>query len=150
MPKNWTRTTIAAHVVVAAAALLGCEKSPYELAPARGVVTLNGKPVPTGTVMFSPIAKEDGLNAGAPAFGAIQSDGTFVLTTYQDNDGAIVGEHWVTINNRSTAGTEPTAAATLPFRRIAMPQKVSVVEGQENSFPLSLTSQDVARYGRRD
>lgn len=131
-------------LIVLTAAIAGCSKAPYELAPAHGVVTLDGKPLPVGTVMFSPIAQSDKNSAGAPAFGSIQSDGTFVLTTYRDGDGAVVGEHWVTINGPKDAATK------LPFRRLKVPQKVRIVAGQDNHIPVSLTSQDVARFGSQD
>lgn len=57
----------------------------------EGKITVNGKPVPNGTVMFVPV------ETGAPATGEIRPDGTYRMTTYSDGDGAVVGKHQVSI-----------------------------------------------------
>jgi hypothetical protein len=78
-------------VAVAIGAALGCSRGP-NLAPVRGTVTLNGKPLPPcqGRISFHP---EKGRMATAP----LEADGSFVLTTFEAGDGAIVGPHKVTI-----------------------------------------------------
>lgn len=77
-----------------AAVLIGCGRSDLpETAPVSGTVTFKGRPLPGGTVTFHP---EDD-KAGNPAFGEIRSDGTFEMTTYKAEDGAILGKHIVTI-----------------------------------------------------
>jgi hypothetical protein len=43
------------------------------------------------------MAKGESHKAGKLAFGVLQSDGTFVLGTYEPEDGAVVGDHWVTV-----------------------------------------------------
>jgi hypothetical protein len=53
-------------------------------------VLLNGQPLEFGSVMFQPAS-------GQPAIGEIQSDGTFTLSTFAPNDGAVVGTHKVRI-----------------------------------------------------
>jgi hypothetical protein len=52
-----------------------------------------GQPLTKGTVTFEP----DG--AGKEATGEIQADGTFVLSTYKKDDGAVLGNHRVTVSN---------------------------------------------------
>src|SRR5256885_12551631 len=79
--------------------LAGCHRSPLELAPTHGKVTIANKPLTSGKVRFAAIAKGDDVNPGKPAWGKIESDGTFRLTTYRNDDGAVVGDHWVTIIN---------------------------------------------------
>jgi hypothetical protein len=69
---------------------LGCGKQ-ADLAPTAGVVHLEGAPMTSGKVLFTP------LGPGKPAAGDIQSDGSFVLSTYDMNDGAKPGRHRVTI-----------------------------------------------------
>ena len=74
--------------------LIGCDRSSTQGAatlPVKGTVTLNGKPLTKGHVIFEP----DG--AGKEATGDIQPDGSFVLTTYQKDDGAVIGNHRVSI-----------------------------------------------------
>jgi hypothetical protein len=140
---------------------VGCNESPYELAPVRGKVTIDGQPMTSGRVLFAPVAQGGEVNVGKPAFGHIQSDGSFVLRTYTDGDGAVVGNHWVTIYNVDTeagdnasppAGNAPNPTSNSvrkwKFEKITFPRTtVSVVTGEKNNFAIELTSQDVARFG---
>jgi len=127
----------------------GCGRSPYELAPVEGKVTVDGTPLTNARVMFAPIAAGENRNSGKPAFGTLGADGHFVLATYDENDGAVVGEHWVTLI--STADTASAQPAKQPkFDRLAYPKKISVAAGQPNHVEIALTASDVARFGRLD
>ena len=144
----WPRASLAVWLGLAAV-IIGCEQSPYELVPVRGTITIEGQPLSAGRVMFAPIARGDGLDAGKPAFGNLQPDGSFVLSTYQDNDGAIAGDHWVTIfgPKQGADGTVPGGSTDLPaFGRYTVRQKQSVVADQENRIDILIRSQDVARF----
>jgi hypothetical protein len=89
-------------LILSSAALLlvpflgaGCGSSAAQGAatlPVKGKVVLKGKPLTKGTIRFEP------EGAGKEGFGEIQPDGTFVLTTYKKDDGAVVGNHRVSIN----------------------------------------------------
>lgn len=126
--------------------LTGCNKSPYEMAPVRGTVTVDGQPMTHGKVMFAPAAKQGELNPGKPAFGRIQSDGSFVLSTYDDDDGAVVGEHGVTV----ISGDDAPADKNIPkFSRLLVPHRVTVVAGQDNQIDIQLTSQEITRFATR-
>jgi len=108
-------------------------------------VTIDDQPLGGGRVVFAPISR-DGVHAGKVAFGDIQSDGTFTLTTYRPGDGAIVGDHWVTLF------PPPQTPATLrlpKFLRFTVREKQSVRAGQENVVSLRLSSQEIARYAAR-
>jgi hypothetical protein len=70
------------------AALPGCGTKGPELAPVKGKVTLDGRPMTHGHVGTIP-------PVGRGAHGDIQSDGTFELHTYAKGDGARVGAHKV-------------------------------------------------------
>jgi hypothetical protein len=61
-----------------------------ETAPVTGKVTYKGKPLPNGTVMFVPAE-------GPAAYGEIAADGTYHLSTYGANDGAVLGKHKISI-----------------------------------------------------
>lgn len=78
----------------------GCGRASYmkDVAPVTGFVTLDGQPVTEGYVTFTPQVSEgsDPLDSGKAASGTIGSDGKFVLTTYSNEDGAVVGHHKVT------------------------------------------------------
>ena len=72
------------------AVLVGCgSDSPY--APVSGVVTFDGKPIAEASVAFHP------NGGGRPAYGLTRSDGTYVLTSVEQGDGALIGDHRVTI-----------------------------------------------------
>lgn len=126
----------------------GCEQSPYELAPVRGTVRIDGRPLAGGRVMFAPIAQGDSREAGKPAFGTIQSDGNYILTTYRDNDGAVVGEHWITIfgPQAGAKAIQHTRSTTPKFRRFVVRQKQPVVAGQNNQIDIQVTTQEIARF----
>ena len=67
-----------------------------DTAPVRGIVKCEGAPLTSGTITFTPINDAAKGNPGKPASGVVQADGTFVLTTYEPEDGAIIGRHEVT------------------------------------------------------
>ena len=82
----------------------GCSGEAHhdETAPVHGTVTLDGKPLPYGQVVFQP------LN-GRIAKGVIE-DGKFTLGTYKTADGAVLGRHRVSVTARKTLeGEEPDA-----------------------------------------
>jgi len=80
---------------------LGCSGRPDRPAtyPVSGKVTYRGKPVAGASVAFRA--------PGAPrlAVGTTDEAGNFRLTTFEPNDGAVLGTHVVTVNRRSSAST---------------------------------------------
>lgn len=100
--------------------LCGCGgKKGLETAPVTGEVLYNGKPLPYGSVSFRP-------QAGSPATGEIQSNGSFQLSTYSDGDGAILGTHAVLVNATDLdAGTAAPAQAGMeaPVPKSLIPEK---------------------------
>ncbi len=91
---------------------MGCGNSgEYAVVPVSGIVTCQGKPVGNATVNFTPKASEDrsSLNPGKPALGITDKDGRFKLTTYENDDGAIVGTHTVNVglNVNEETGKSP-------------------------------------------
>lgn len=80
--------------------IFGCGGSDeYSVVPVRGVVTCQGKPVTNATVNFTPKADQGRPEGrrGRVALGITDNDGRFKLTTYKNDDGAIVGKHTVTV-----------------------------------------------------
>jgi hypothetical protein len=77
------------------AASLGCGAAGQgalpSLIPVKGKITYKGQPLTTGAVRFEP----DGY--GRMASGTLQSDGTYVLSTLKEADGAVAGTHRVYI-----------------------------------------------------
>ena len=77
-----------------------------ETFPVSGTVTLDGKPVPNATVTFVPVERE----STRPAFGMTDEEGAYVLTTYQQGDGAVAGEFKISVLRREA--TEAIKQAT--------------------------------------
>ncbi|MCI0334069.1 MAG: hypothetical protein L0228_12700 [Planctomycetes bacterium] len=127
--------------------LSGCDRSLYEVAPVNGMVTVDDKPLYQGGIMFSPIANGDNASSGKAAVGKIRSDGTFRLSTFEDNDGAIVGEHWVTIVNHDEEDLPDGVPA---FARIQVPDKKTVVAGTQNQIDIKLSRDQVRKYREDD
>src|SRR3954470_5912661 len=122
-------------------AIPGCNHSSLELAPVHGKVTIDNKPLFQGKVMFAPVAKGNDVNPGKPAWGNIQADGTFRLTTYKNDDGAVVGEHWVTIMNSE----EKLPKGVPEFSRLVVPKKATVGATADNEINFAFASGDVKK-----
>lgn len=80
--------------------IAGCGQSEFEMADVEGTCTCDGVPMPMGMLVFTPVRPDNFdtskvQNLGKPAHGEIQEDGTFVLSTYGNEDGAVIGKHRV-------------------------------------------------------
>jgi hypothetical protein len=120
-------------LAIVAVLLLGCGggcgakgagASP-DLIPVKGRVFFKGQPLTSGTVRFEPD------DFGRPAFGKLQSDGTFVLSTTKDGDGVVAGHHRVSIADTNlNSQSKPkallkkyAAALTSKFQADVSPEK---------------------------
>jgi hypothetical protein len=79
-------------------ALCGCTggAEKFNVAPVKGKVLCDGKPVPEGIVQFAPVAKGSNPRTGKTGIAEIQPDGTFVVSTYLEGDGVVIGRCRVT------------------------------------------------------
>jgi len=78
------------------AALGGCSSgNGLTLAKVKGTITYDGEPVRGGEVLFVPDAAKG--TVGPPAAGTISEDGSYLMSTQESGDGAIVGVHNVAI-----------------------------------------------------
>jgi len=75
--------------LVVGTCLLGCG-GPPDIAPVSGVVTVEGTAVEGVQILFMPKGKR-------PASAQTDADGRYHLSTFKENDGAMLGEHAVTI-----------------------------------------------------
>src|SRR5262245_49398728 len=77
--------------------LPGCGQP--SMAPVKGGVLCNGKPVKEAHVMFAPVPKsESDKEPGKPGTGYTDNDGNYVLSSYRNYDGAHIGQHHVTVS----------------------------------------------------
>lgn len=101
----WQRRMAALVVVIAAA---GCNSKGPDLpaaVPAKGVIQLaSGQPIGEGRLQLTP--KDKG---GMESFGDVKPDGSFTLTSYKADDGAVPGKYIVTISpyNYAAPGGSP-------------------------------------------
>jgi hypothetical protein len=130
------------QLTVLFAIVAGCNRSPYTVAPVHGKVTVDDKPLLHATLMFAPIASEEAKAPGKPAFGTIESDGLYRLSTFAKNDGAVVGDHWVTILN-----VKDVPDGTPEFERLTYPKKVNIVADRDNDVDIKLTTAIIKKYG---
>lgn len=113
-----------------------------------GRLTLEGKVVEGATVSFSP-------SSGPSAVGITDPQGQFELTTFSKGDGAVAGEHVVTVTRfevpkpaGSTEGEYVPPSAPLPTPKNSFPKKygspetsglkVTVEPKPANVIPLDL------------
>lgn len=126
-------------LMIAAGLILAIVILMYLLAPTdfvfaevRGRITYKGQPLPEGTVMF--VAQTSGLAAA----GTIQPDGSYVLISRSNQDGATVGRHRVAI----VAPYQPTTPNYPLFPKEYQDPDVSgfevVVEKGKNVFDFNM------------
>ena len=81
--------------IAAIAAILalttGCGSGGTSKGPVKGKVTFNGQPVTGGSISLTPAGELKATIAG----GEVGADGTFVITTEKQGDGAAIGKHTV-------------------------------------------------------
>ena len=73
--------------------LPGCGDSKYKVYPVHGEVFFDGQPASGATIHFHPVD-----TARPPAFATVQPDGSYELSTYGEDDGAVAGDYLVTLN----------------------------------------------------
>ena len=79
-------------VLVAMCTLIGCGPDRPATVKVSGTVTLDGEAVEGATVAFFPAGE------GLPGRGVTDASGDFTLTTFEAGDGAVPGEHRVSVS----------------------------------------------------
>lgn len=129
--------------------LVGCTASKPKTVPVSGkVMYKKDTPAAGALVVFHPTAEMEARISGKP-FAKVGADGTFTLTTYEENDGAPEGEYGVTIDYRvkengpepkfRLGGEEGSGGGKLAIdAKYANPQqpflKATVKRGEKNEF----------------
>ena len=133
---------VAFGCVLAMTVFAGCGFGP-SLYPVTGQVTLDGKPLPSGNVVFWP-DKNKGNTSTVQPTGQVQ-DGKFVVKT-QGSDGAPVGWYSVTVTSTEKIDSTKPLEVKNPiddrFREAANTTlKVEVVAAPTtNAYDLKVTS----------
>jgi hypothetical protein len=90
--------------LVAAVALVfaGCgKKGPPPVVEARGVVLLDGKPLPNASVQFLPMLKDFGAEFNSTAI--TDDEGKFTLMCMNNKSGAVTAKHKVVVTEYTPA-----------------------------------------------
>jgi len=96
--------------------LIGCNRGTSGLAPAAGIVTLNGVPIEGVTVSFAPMP---GTPNARSASAVTDHNGRFVASTITHGDGMPPGEYQVFLTKETgTGGDGPAGSNTADDRRI--------------------------------
>lgn len=121
----------------------GCGDGRPSLVPVTGILTLNGEPVADAQVGFQP----QGI-AGyeRPSLATTDSQGRFVVGTYDKEDGLPVGKYVVTVFKREAVSkvpenynSEDVAANTQPVRyQWTVPRQYS--DAEESGLTVEVTS----------
>jgi len=111
----------------------GCGSSSGTMAPliqVKGKVTYKGQPLTKGTIRFEP------NGYGRMATGKIQPDGTFVLSTLQQNDGVVAGNHKVSISD--TGSTPRKELVPKKYADAAASKLTADVDTEHTEFTFDL------------
>jgi hypothetical protein len=132
-----------ALVCLCALMLPGCSNSgDQRTAAVRGKVTYKGAPVTKGNITFYPEVM------GPAAYGVLEPDGTYTLSTYSQGDGAVIGKHKIAIVSKEEqtnfeANAPPTDGKWLIpakyFLEATSGLTADVKAGQENEINFELT-----------
>lgn len=87
-------------LVIAIVSASGCGNDGPELAEVTGVVTVDGKPVPSAILTFVPTA------GGSPSYGGTDNDGKYRLMFTDTKYGAMIGDHEVEIQTNKLSASE--------------------------------------------
>jgi hypothetical protein len=96
----------AVFLVLATVLLSGCGRGPTTI-PVRGEVYFNGQPMKDGIVVYVP----NESTTARQASGRIQSDGSFILTTFNNGDGVVPGEYSIIVYAYEPHPGEPKTRA---------------------------------------
>jgi hypothetical protein len=99
----------------------------YQLARVRGTVTHKGEPVRSGFITFQP--DDSKQTVGPLAMSKIAQDGTYVLSSKEADDGAVVGFHRVGIMS-----IDPKAIVEA-LDKEETPKEIMVTKGQARRRP---------------
>jgi hypothetical protein len=138
MPVRTATLLLTALFLAATAVGCGSDFVKPKLGKVHGKVTYKGKPVEGGHIVFTPATGKGG-ETGQTATGEINSDGTFDLTTFDTGDGAILGQHivTVTVTERGYTPPQPDASGRIEYR---LPKNVAPKKYEKvDSSPLRYT-----------
>ena len=122
-------------VTLLAFPMAGCGSGMKEfpLVDVSGLVTCNGKPVPKAMVYFEPVKTGESAQIGKQGFALTDEEGRFVVSTYGEQDGAVVGKHLIRVGK-----SESSPACDCALNATVVLQEVQVEGDQPLEFTFEL------------
>lgn len=119
--------------------MLGCGGglAKFPTAKVTGKVLCDGKPVSDVRIVFGPTAGKGKNDAGKSGLGTSEFDGTFVVSTYSNQDGAVIGTHNVMVSGPHPEDF-PNFKCNCETDGRKIIQKVEVTADGENDFTFNL------------
>src|SRR5262245_59796599 len=112
------RTVLPALAMAILAAFCSCE-SRSKRVPVAGQVLIDGQPLSGGHIWIEPAADR-------AASGAIDEQGRFLMTTYDENDGCVLGTHKVTVTSTKQLSPTQTMHLIPPKYRTSQTSELTV------------------------
>lgn len=148
--------TVESRLALVAIVLLGCAscsraredkwtRARPKTHAVRGRVEMQGRPVEAAKVVFLTTLPENGRDYSA--FGYTNARGMFTLQTFRDGDGAVAGQHRVTIEKLTY---EPPAAPRNEGDAVPAPVEKSHLPGRYRSPDASGLTAEVTAQGPND
>lgn len=109
----------------------GVEEFPR--AQATGRVMCEGKPVPKVLLTFEIKRAGDSALVGQLGTAVTDDEGKFVVSTYGNKDGAVIGKHMIRVGK-----TETTPPCNCAINDMTVQMEVDVTEKGPNSFEITL------------
>jgi hypothetical protein len=105
----------------------------FPIAETTGTVLCDGKPVAKALVYFVPKKTANDSFVGKQGYALTDENGRFTVSTYKENDGAVVGKHVVRVgNSETTSKCDCALVADVPLT------EVDVKANEKNNFELVL------------
>src|SRR5262245_14891412 len=118
--------------------LSGCgAEGDFPTAKTTGRVVCEGQPVPYVMVFFEPLQSGKQALVGKQGIGHAAADGTFAVSTYGAEDGAVIGKHRVRVGP-PRGGEPPGFKCACVLNSEVDVTQVEVKQGEKNNFELVL------------
>jgi len=118
--------------------LAGCSSGDFPVAATRGQVLCEGRPVPRARVFFEPIETGKSAIVGKQGLATADAEGKFVISTYGENDGAVIGKHRVRVDRPFDPDEKPAFKCPCVLNAEVNVMEVEVKKGVTNEFQVVL------------
>ena len=118
--------------------LAGCSSGDFPVAATRGQVICEGRPVPRARVFFEPLETGKSAIVGKQGLATADAEGKFVISTYGENDGAVIGKHRVRVDRPFDPDEKPPFKCPCVLNAEVNVMEVEVKKGETNEFEVVL------------